>query len=127
MRVCPLFLAPDLCPSESARHRPRRVGMRGLRHKPRHKIAAAPFRDVHKKNCEGGVVHSTPVLMCGAPGAYANRMGVATRQLRKDAGSRDCYSEVVAVLSLTFPTSVRGDDARIRGTGRRWRNWWVFQ
>jgi hypothetical protein len=38
MRLCPLFPAPLLYPSDSTRQRPMRAGMRGLRHKSRHKI-----------------------------------------------------------------------------------------
>jgi len=39
MRVRRIFAAPHLYPNDSARHRPSRVGMGGLRHKLRHKNA----------------------------------------------------------------------------------------
>jgi hypothetical protein len=38
MRVWPLFSAPHVYQSDSARQHPIRAGMRGLRHKSRHKI-----------------------------------------------------------------------------------------
>jgi hypothetical protein len=38
MLVRRIFAAPHLYPSDSTRQHPIRAGMRGLRHKPRHKI-----------------------------------------------------------------------------------------
>jgi hypothetical protein len=43
MRVCPLFPAPHLYPSDSTRQHPRRAGIRGLRHKLRHKNPLGAF------------------------------------------------------------------------------------
>ena len=44
MRVCSLFPALHLYPSDTTREHPRRAGIEGLRHKLRHKIGAT-FRE----------------------------------------------------------------------------------
>ncbi len=68
MRLWPLFPALHLYPSDIEKTHARRAGMRGLRHKSRHKIAAALSRDVPTKIREAGVVHSTPAFACGGAG-----------------------------------------------------------
>jgi len=74
MLVSPLFPAPHVYLIDCDRQHPRGVGIRGLRHKPRHKIAATPlFRDGPTKSSEGGVVHSTPVLTCGGTGGLCKQ------------------------------------------------------
>jgi hypothetical protein len=51
MRVCPLFPALHLYLSDTEQTHPRRVRMRGLRHKPRHKFRA-PFAGTPSREAE---------------------------------------------------------------------------
>jgi len=59
MRVCPVFPALHLYPSDSTRQHPRRAGMRGLRHKSRHKSALSKYGNGH--------FAGTPAEMCKHP------------------------------------------------------------
>ena len=90
MRLCPLFPALHLYLSDTTRHRAKRTGIEGLRHKSRHKVCGAG------RDCPRPIVWGT--WRRGVP--FVNVLGRAQKKFQKKSSSE---SRIIRAFCLPQP------------------------
>jgi hypothetical protein len=112
MRLWALFPALHLYRSDSARQHARRVGMRGLRHKPRHK-----YYDAHHGGIEAAENHHPVEIFLPLRGQFFRIFGTELVRTPHRCTLQAMYATSASVQNWT--TATRPQVAGIRSDGRQ--------